>query len=236
MEEQIKEIHPSIDLGKVTDLTGRRFGRLTVLYRTKPKNKSRETYWVCKCNCSSSCSRCHGEKLEVPCHAVILVTSLTRGLTKSCGCYHDEKSVGNLPPLKHGMVKTPEYRAWIAMHIRCGPDHESKKSYYEKGIDICERWRNDNPNGFENFFADMGFRPHPSYSLDRKDNSKGYYKDNCRWADKKTQTENRDYTVWVTYRGERMTVAEAAKRMDVTYTLLIQRVKNHGYVIDDHPF
>lgn len=82
---------------------------------------------------------------------------------------------------------TPERVAWAAMKARCSnPEHRYYQDYGGRGIYVCDRWLSD----FDAFLADMGKRPHPSYSLDRIDNDKGYSPENCRWADKRTQTIN----------------------------------------------
>lgn len=84
--------------------------------------------------------------------------------------------------LKHGMTKTKTYKTWLDMKRRClsiNGDH--KKNYKDKGITVCERWKK-----FENFLADMGIKPN-GLEIDRIDNTKGYYKENCRWV---THSEN----------------------------------------------
>ncbi len=84
----------------------------------------------------------------------------------------------------HGMTKTPEYRSWYHIKDRC---YNSKnigfQHYGGRGITVCERWK----NSFINFLEDMGKKPFPKAQIDRKENDKGYYKDNCRWI---TQLEN----------------------------------------------
>lgn len=78
-----------------------------------------------------------------------------------------------------------EYRTWKAMRWRCSSKNPHRNRYYDRGITVCERW-----SSFDNFYEDMGKRPEGDYSLDRKDNDKGYSPENCRWADRITQTNN----------------------------------------------
>jgi hypothetical protein len=81
---------------------------------------------------------------------------------------------------------TPEYRAWVNMRRRCRPDHEQARSYFERGITVCERWE----HSFEAFLEDMGRRPSRDHSLDRVDNDRGYEPGNVRWATDAQQTHN----------------------------------------------
>lgn len=89
---------------------------------------------------------------------------------------------------RDGRSFTPEYSAWSKMKDRCY--NVNGKRYPEwggRGIRVCDRWL----NSFENFFADMGFRPTPRHSLDRKDNDGDYSPENVRWATKTEQSINR---------------------------------------------
>lgn len=79
---------------------------------------------------------------------------------------------------------------------------------------------------FENFLKDMGDRPSLDYSLDRIDNSKGYFKENCRWATRKTQMNNRGVNHVIGYDGVEMTVAEWAESLGIPYTTFSARVQN----------
>jgi len=92
-----------------------------------------------------------------------------------------------MPRRSHGMSQTPLYNAWKTMIGRChNPNHSMYSSYGECGITVCERWRK-----FENFYADMGDKPSPAHSIDRKDNSAGYSQENCHWVTRSIQNQNR---------------------------------------------
>lgn len=83
------------------------------------------------------------------------------------------------------------YNTWNCMTQRCeNPNNSNYTQYGLKGIDVCERWSSFNPEGFNNFIHDMGDRPE-GMTLDRIDTYKGYSVDNCRWASKRTQQNNR---------------------------------------------
>jgi len=87
----------------------------------------------------------------------------------------------------HGMYKSLEYSSWFNMKQRCfNKNNVRYKDYGGRGITVCDRWK----NSFENFYNDMGERKE-GFSLDRIDNNKGYYKENCRWSDNIEQGRNR---------------------------------------------
>lgn len=123
----------------------------------------------------------------------IAVHSVKSGKTKSCGCLRITKA------RTHGMSKIPEYSIWIMMKARChNKNNKDYKDYGEKGIFVCDRWR----DSFENFIEDMGVRENRKLSLDRINNGKGYSPDNCRWATYSEQACNKKVSgITSKYRG-----------------------------------
>lgn len=181
------------------DLTGLRFGRLTVVkglgLRPHGRKGRRRTTWACVCDC--------GERIERPRYA------LTTGHTQSCGCLkRDEPS-----RLRHGHAhagkRSKTYATWVAMR---------RRSYGGQVIPFASRWRS-----FEVFLSDMGERPEGT-TLDRIDTKKGYSPDNCRWTDRTTQARNRRITKMITFRGETKPLAQWAEELGMKYSTLNMRL------------
>lgn len=83
--------------------------------------------------------------------------------------------------------QTPEYRSWIGMKERCyNPANQNFADYGGRGIVVSEKWL----HSFEAFLADMGRRPSPLHTLDRRNNDGPYDADNCRWATPLQQARN----------------------------------------------
>jgi hypothetical protein len=187
------------------DLTNAVFGRLTVLYKATPTDKN--IRWQCRCVCGNEVSVHRG--------------SLTRGLTKSCGCLNRE--VASARETTHGFTRCKTYRTeygiWAAMKRRCtNPNTAAWHDYGGRGITVCRRW-----DKFENFLADMGRRP-SGLTLDRRDNNQNYTPNNCHWATRQEQARNTRTTHLVTIDGERMSVVAACERTGVPVTTVYSRI------------
>jgi hypothetical protein len=182
---------------KRIDLRGMRIGRLLVLAPTG--NRGRDLYWDCLCAC--------GAQVEVRSRC------LRYGETRSCGCL--QKELAAQRNYKHGAAirgrESPEYIAWSGLRRRCYvPGEASYKNYGGRGITVDPRWLGK--HGFENFLEDMGRRPGPGYSIERKKNELGYSKDNCVWATRLEQANNRRNNRWVEFDGERLTLPQLARK------------------------
>ena len=118
---------------------------------------------------------------------------------------------------------SPTYGSWRSMRYRCTKDEK----YIARGITVCQEWA----ESFEAFLRDMGVRPE-GMTLDRVDNDKGYYKENCRWATPKQQAYNRSTNVLIEYNGVKQGIRQWADKLGVSYLMLDWRLKN-GWTIEE---
>lgn len=158
------------------DLTNARFGRLTVVGFAE--KRGRKLYWNCVCDCGAS-KAVHGEHLK-------------EGRSRSCGCLNRDAQRDSFTT--HGgapfdkSARHPLYSTWCNMKKRCYSKKADQYPYYGgRGIVVCDEWKHD----FARFAADMGLKPSPEHSIDRKDNDGPYALWNCRWATKVEQAANK---------------------------------------------
>jgi len=147
------------------------------------------------------------------------IHSMKRSRNHSCGCVR--KEAARKSTTKHGLTSTGEAAAWKSMVNRChNPKNSQYHNYGARGIAVCDRWR----YSLDNFIEDMGKKPSPHLSLDRLENSKGYYKENCAW---RTDTEQQRNTRWnrnITYKGVTKCMAEWCEILGLTYHTLKHRL------------
>lgn len=123
---------------------------------------------------------------------------------------------------------TKEYKTWHAMKARCNNlNNDNYEWYGGRGIKICPEWEND----FDKFLKDMGPRPENT-TLDRIDNNLGYSKENCRWADNFTQSNNKRGNRILEYNGRKQTLCQWAKEFGIPYDFLYDRIF-HGWSLKD---
>lgn len=186
------------------DLTGQRFGELTVIRRYGSKHPVR---WYCRCTCGRTATPLSGHLLS--------------GGVTSCGCLRG-KHISEKKS-KHGESKrpTPEYRAWRDMRARCtSPSHPAYARYGGRGIGVDPRWIT-----FEQFLKDMGRRPSPKHSLERKDNDGHYSPENCVWATSLEQQNNTRANRNLTFMGKTQSVRRWAVELGITPGTLSSRLR-----------
>jgi hypothetical protein len=194
------------------DRTGKKYGRLTVLKRTK--NIGEKAGWLCLCSCGTL--------------TTVSSSNLSSGHTKSCGCFSKEASVASgKNTKKHGMINTTLYKKWAYMKQRCNTkSNASYDRYGGRGIKVCDEW-----SDFMNFYRDMSSTYEKGLSIDRIDNNGDYSKDNCRWATPKQQARNRSSCRKFLYDGKKRALSEIVELSGFSRSMLCRRLIDWGWDI-----
>lgn len=128
---------------------------------------------------------------------------------------------------RHGKTGSKIQGIWKAMIRRChNPRDRHFKNYGGRGILVCERWRK-----FENFYADMGDPP-AGLMLERRDNSQGYFPENCCWDNRDNQNRNMRSNIFLTHDGVTLCLADWAKKIGLHSSTLFYRVRKLGWPIE----
>jgi hypothetical protein len=199
--------------GTDESMLGRRFGRRVVTARA---DDGRDR-WAVRCDCGNE--------------GVARGSHLRGGKSDSCGCLKIERA--RAARMTHGATvnhgKAPEYDVWSGMLQRCtNPRDDAYANYGGRGITVCDRWRND----FAAFLEDMGPRPSPQHSIDRRDNDGNYEPGNCRWATRMEQASNRRNSLRIPVGAETLTAAQWEARAGLKPGTVSHRLINGWLPVD----
>lgn len=193
-------------MSRLIDLTGRKFGKLTVIKRSG-STKNKQARWECLCECGN--------------RKVVTGYDMTSGRIKSCGC----ESVKNRFTKTHGFTKERIYSIWAGIKNRCYNDKKGEYFLYGgRGIFMCESWRNDFMSFYE-WSMENGYKD--NLTIDRIDNNKGYFPDNCRWVAVSEQNNNKRNIKRYLINGEMLTIPEISKKYGINKDTLYSRVRKY---------
>lgn len=205
------------NINKIVDLTGEKFGRLTVIgLDDKP---GRKTYWICQCECGNVKS--------------VRSDSLKQGVIKSCGCLKKEQDKTNLTANhSHKMSGTRLYEIWQGIKGRCYNPHDTRYHRYGgRGISVCDEWR----ESFETFCQwalKNGYSD--ELTIDRTDNDGNYCPENCCWRNSKEQSNNRSTNINITIGNSTRTLTQWCEIFELDSKVVFARYNRNGFVsIDD---
>lgn len=187
---------------KTIDLTGERFGRLTVIGKSDIQD-GKGLLWDCSCSCGNVVS--------------VRSYNLRIGKTRSCGCL--KRTDPNYKT--HGKSRTRIYGVWTNMKTRCcNPNSKAYPRYGGRGIKVCDEWTN--PSEFIKWANESGYND--GLTLDRIDNDGDYCPSNCRWVSMKVQGNNTSRNRLFTMNGETQTLAEWCEKTGMPYKTVYKRV------------
>lgn len=196
------------------DLTGMKFGRLTVIEQVGHRliGKRKRPFWLCKCEC--------GKEKE------IASESMVAGMIRSCGCLAKElirkRCITHGESIGYKMSK--ELKAYQGMKDRCyNPNATKYYTYGKRGIKVCNRWL----ESFDNFLKDMGRCPKKK-TLDRIEVNGNYEPSNCHWATNGEQARHRTDNVFMEYDGKRMIQKDWARELGICHKKFNHLYKQHG--------
>ena len=202
---------------KLINEEGNRYGKLTVCGHSSGKyDKYGHYLWKCVCDCGNVC--------------FVKGAQLRNGNTKSCGCLHSEALSERNE--KHGLAGSRLYKIYKGMKRRC----KSKsccdyKDYGGRGIKLCAEW--DGEHGGEKFVKwslENGYND--NLSIDRIDVNGDYSPNNCRWANMKTQANNKRSNHVLEYNGERHTLTEWSEITGLSVGTIGARLRLLGWGIE----
>lgn len=188
------------------NMLGLKIGNLEVIEELKER-KNGYVMYKCKCVCGN----------EINVSGANLRRRLKNKKNVGCGCGMHKNHL-----YKHGLSNGRIYRIYALIKQRCNDKNcKAYKNYGGRGITICEDWENDFIS-FYNWAISNGYDD--SLTLDRIDNNKGYSPENCRWANRYIQSNNRRNNILITYKGETKTIPQFARDYGIEISTLRSRI------------
>lgn len=192
------------------ELVGTRVGRWQVLSVGEEDRGN----WKVLCRCDCGIER------------QVRSARIFSGNSKSCGCLARDNLITHGRTTNKTRHTSREYWIWNSMKNRCLNDkYKHFKDYGGRGITVCDKWLS-----FDGFFEDMGVKP-KGMTLERIDNTKGYSKENCVWASRVIQNQNKRNNKHITAHGETHCLTEWARRLNVSHATIVGRL-NRGWPED----
>lgn len=197
-------------MGKTAkDLTGQKYGKLTVIKRVPPHGNSKSVYWLCYCDCGNKDVEVRG-------------SCLTSGHTVSCGCYISERLIK--VNTKHGGFGTRLYNIWQGMKKRCyKEDDKDYENYGGRGILICDEWKDDF-SCFQEWAITSGYQE--NLTIDRINNNGNYEPHNCRWTTVKEQSNNKRNNHLITIANRTQTLSQWLDELGIPKNKYLWRINN----------
>lgn len=188
-------------------MIGKRFGKLTVIDKSKERAKNGTIKYLCKCDCGNT--------------SIIRGDHLRSGETLSCGCLI--KKYGTSKYVKQGQSTLNKrlYQIYDKMKQRCNNKNTTNyKDYGGRGITICDEWLNDFMV-FYDWSMNNGYKD--NLSIDRINVDGNYEPSNCRWVDMKTQNNNTRRNVYLTYKGKKQSISQWGKELGISLSNIYYR-------------
>jgi hypothetical protein len=184
---------------KYIDITGRRFGKLTVIKISDKRNSSNDILWECQCDCGK--------------YKLIISGSLRHGMTASCGCLQGHPT--------HGDWNKRIRIIWINMMRRCYKTTDKQyMDYGGRGIRVCQAWKNYSK--FKDWAYSNGYKD--DLTIERIKVNKGYNPNNCKWATRTEQANNRRSNRLLSVNGEVKTIADWGRISGIKPSVISSRV------------
>lgn len=198
---------------KLIDLTGQKFGKLTVIEYVG------DSKWLCRCECGD--------------YKIVRGKSLRNGSCKSCGCLIKEFNIKR--NTTHNLSRTRLYRVYAHIKERCiNKNCRDYKNYGGRGITICNEWLNDFMN-FYDWAYDNGYNENAKKfecTIDRIDANGNYEPKNCRWVNQYIQNKNTRRNLIIEYKNEVHCLKDWCDILNLDYKKILQRIRKNKWSIE----